>query len=572
MDRKKWKHLCKGIIPLILAGNSALFADQLPGPTMPEQVAKALQPKPSVTPISAAATPQYQNKMKHPAMEAAQLKLKFKLNNIRLHGNTVFTNEKLLPLYKSKLHKTITVGELFEIVDSITDFYRNSGYVLSFATLPPQRGKKGVVTINIVEGYLASVSVIGDARGAKCLTLGITQRFTKCPPMNIDKLRNAMLLDNEIPGVTSRAIIRPAAKGLGAADLFLDTHANIFSAYVSYDDYGTRYIGPQQMTASATLYSAISSGDSTQVVFTKTPKGNELGFLDVNYNAPWGDNGTRWTMGVTRVRTHPLFVLAPFNVDGFSSNFYTSVIYPYIRTRSQSLNLSFGFNYLDSNTTQLDLPLYTDHLRSLDLGFNYNFADSYYGSNLLLANFRKGLPILGYTGDTSQFTASTSRPGGYAAYTKLTAQYSRLQTITNRLSFLGLMRGTWAFVPLLSSEQYTFGGITLGRGYDPSEIIGDRGFGGSMELRYDVTLNYFISPLQFYTFYDIGAMWNILVNAASPAKISASSAGTGVRVNITKYVSGNFLWAQPLTKQVAAEQLIGKGWRPRVFFSLVLSI
>lgn len=572
MDSKKWKRLCNGIIPLLMVGNSTLFADVLPGPAMPEQVAKALQPKPSTTPASAAPTPQYEDKKKKPPMEAAQLKLKFKLNDIVLHGNTVFSNEELLPLYKTKLHKTITVGELFEIVDSITDFYRNSGYVLSFATLPPQRGKKGVVTINIVEGYIASVSVIGNPRGAKCLTLGITQRMTKCPPMSINPLRNAMLLVNEIPGVTSRAVIRPAAKGIGAADLFLDTNAKLFSAYVSYDDYGTRYIGPQQMTASATLYSAISSGDSTQVVFTKTPKGNELGFLDVNYNAPWSDDGTRWTLGMTRVRTHPLFVLAPFNVDGFSSNFYTSVTYPYIRTRSQSLNLTLGFNYLDSNTTQLDLPLYTDHLRNLDVGFNYNFADSYYGSNLLLMNLRKGLPILGYTNDTSQFTAETSRPGGYATYTKFSAQYSRLQSITSRLSLLGLVRGTWAFVPLLSSEQYTFGGITLGRGYDPAEIIGDRGIGGSFELRYDVTMNNFINSLQFYTFYDIGAMWNILVNFASPAKISASSTGLGVRLNMTKYVSGNLLWAQPLTKQVAAEQLVGNGWKPRVFFSLVLSV
>jgi len=30
----------------------------------------------------------------------------------------------------------------------------------------------------------------------------------------------------------------------------------------------------------------------------------------------------------------------------------------------------------------------------------------------------------------------------------------------------GLFKGQWAFNPLLASEQFTFGGSQLGRGYD----------------------------------------------------------------------------------------------------------
>jgi len=66
---------------------------------------------------------------------------------------------------------------------------------------------------------------------------------------------------------------------------------------MSYDNYGTLYIGPQQMTANLGLNSFISSGDSTQLTFTKTTRGNELTYTDLNYNGAVDDLGKRWLIG-----------------------------------------------------------------------------------------------------------------------------------------------------------------------------------------------------------------------------------------------------------------------------------
>jgi hemolysin activation/secretion protein len=545
----------------------------LPGSVLPDQVARQLSPQMSAVP-SGVAPPRVNNQDNSPSsapLSDAAKKIKFELNEVVLTGNHVFTTEQLSILYKSKVHTSITVGELFEIVQNITNFYRNNGYIISRAILPPQHVKGGTVKIQIIEGYLDQVAVTGSPGGSKCLVEGFGFRIRKCPPLKLTHLEHYMLLVNEVPNTQVKAVLAPSKASAGAADLNLETYSKPMSAYFSYDNYGTRYIGPQQMTGNVTLYSAINSGDSTSLTFTKTPKGGQLTFLDLNYNGPLGDQGTRWLLGGTRVHTHPLFVLQPTQTDGFNSNFYTNIIYPFIRSRSQSLNLTAGFNYLDSNTTILDTPLFADHLRNLDVGFNYNFADRFYGANMLAFNFRKGLPIWGYSSNTDQLTAETSRPGGYAAYTKMAMQVSRLQAIKGSVSLLMVARGQWAFVPLLSSEQFTFGGNPLGRGYDPAELIGDRGASGSLELRYDLNMSYFVRSLQLYSYYDIGSIWNILVNASSPTKVSASSAGLGVRFSMSKYVSGNLMWTQPLTKTVAAEEIINQGWRPRTFFSVVAS-
>src|SRR5690606_23260074 len=101
-----------------------------------------------------------------------------------------------------------------------------------------------------------------------------------------------MLLANEIPNTTVRAVLAPSKDSPGAADLNLETYSKPMSGYLSYDNYGTRYIGPQQMTANVALYSAINSGDAINLTLTKTPKGGELTFWDLNYNGPIGDSGT----------------------------------------------------------------------------------------------------------------------------------------------------------------------------------------------------------------------------------------------------------------------------------------
>lgn len=563
-------------IALLLAESSAFAAAApppvLPGSVNPEQIAKTLLPKPSPVPQGVAPERVVEKQQPAPNVSPEAQKIKFQLNKVTIVGNHVIPTSKLEPLYKGSVGKTITVAELFEIVQNITNYYRNNGYIISRAILPPQHVENGEVKIEVIEGYLDQVNVTGKPGTAKCIIEGFGYRIRKCPPLNLAQLEKYMLLVNEVPGTNVRAVLAPSKAAPGAADLNLESATRWGSGYFSYDNYGTRYIGPQQMTGNATIYSAINSGDSISYTYTKTPKGGELTFMDLNYNGPISDQGTRWTLGNTRTHSHPLFVLRPTQTDGFSNNFYTGVTYPYIRSRSKSLNLTAGFGYLDSNTTITSVPLYTDHIRSLDLGMSFNFADSLYGANMIMMNFRKGLPFLGYSSDTDQFTAQTSRPGGYAAYQKVGVQMSRLQAIFGSVSVLGIAKGQWAFVPLLSSEQATFGGNPIGRGYDPAELIGDRGAAASIELRYDKNLNFFINSLQLYGFYDVGAVWNILVNASSPTKVSASSMGLGLRFSMTRYISGNLFWAQPLTKQVAAEEIIGRGWRPRTFFSVVANL
>ena len=556
----------------VFAGTFALAAETpaaLPSTVEPSQVGQSLsQPSPELPTAAPSVTaPQAEET---PA-EAAAKKITFNLKKIILHGNRVYSEQQLSALYQDKIGKTISVADLFHIVQDITNYYRNNGYILSRALLPPQRIKNGVVTIEIIEGFVDKVSVEGNPGQVAKLIQIYGDKIQLVQPLEIKQMEHYLLLVNEVPGVKVRAVLSPSKKTRGAADLFLVTEMKRLTGYASYDNYGTRYIGPQQMTASISVNSGLMGGDATRLTYVKTPRGKELNYIDLSYNAPIGSQGTRLIVGGTQTLTNPLFALTAAKVAGTNENYYVLVQYPILRSRLQGLTLQGGFNYLDSQVTSFDIPVYTDHLRSVSLSASYNFTDRFYGSNFANIGMEQGLLILGATQNSNSTTIS--RFGGQGDFTKANLQLGRLQAIKYPVSLYATLKGQYAFTPLLAASQFPYGGSQLGRAYDPAEIIGDRGVGGTLELRFDWALErFFINNLQFYGFYDAGEIWNIKKNSGQPMQQSATSTGVGTRFWLTKWVSGNVMFTQPLSKKVAAEQLIGNGSRPRVFFSVMASV
>ena len=559
------------VFTVLMMPGALAFADILPGGAQPAQINRAmiapqinnLTPPGSGDTITVTASPETR-------LANGADKIKFKLNGIILVGNNVFSTEKLSRIYQADLHHTISLQRLLEIVQTITNVYRAHGYVLTRAILPVQKAKNGIVRIDIVEGKIDKVIVTGDPKKSARLVQKFGNKIAQSSPLQLAALEKYTLLANEIPGTEVQSVLTASPDMYGATDLYLQTKHQNITGYISYDNYRTRYIGPQQITANLTANSFLMSGDTGQVTVAKTPKGNELTFFNASYDLPINAEGDRFLIGGIHDKTHPLFVLQPYDINGTDDNYYGTFSFPVLRTPQQNLTVYLNANYENTDVTTFHQKLYTDQIRSIGLGASYNLIDRFGGANSMYADIRQGLPILGYTSNTNPATAMTSRPGGHAVYTKIDMAVSRLQPLFAHLSLYALLKGQYGFQTLLAAEQFPYGGMELGRGYDIAELLGDRAIAGTFEGRFDWDVNrLYLSKLQFYAFYDYGKVWNLFFVSNLPLNQSATSTGVGVRFFFNNYVSGNFTWAQPLTKQVAAEELIGRGRKPRAFFSLV---
>lgn len=569
------KYLCilKNILCLIVVSGFPLITyavevrPNIPSTVEPERVSQSISAQqPTEQPTATAPISNPSEKPASPLGEEAE-KIKFKLTKIILQDNRVYTEQQLEPIYKDKLNKTISVAELQDIVQNITNYYRNNGYILSRAILPPQHVKNGVVEVRILEGFIDQVNVIGNPDGAKNLLIKYGNKISESRPTQLKTMERYLLLSNEVPGAQVKAILEPSKKTTAASDLNLSTEMKKYSGYFSYDSYGTRYIGPLQVTAGLEADSMVRAGDASHLTLVRTTKGNELQYYDVSHETPLGSNGARISLGTNDAKTNPLFTLSDVDIAGDSQTVYSNFKYPIIRSREKILTFNAGFNYLDSKVTTFDAPLYTDHIRSVKAGFNTSFSDRFYGNNNFDLMLGQGLNILGATNNSTSTT--TSRFGGQETFTKITFQANRSQLIHGRYSAFGTLQTQYSFVPLLASEQFGVGGSQLGRAYDPAEIIGDRGVAGSLELRMDTHPGKFLlHDAQFYLFYDGGVVWNMKAVANTKQKQSITSTGAGIRIVLMNYLSGNIMIAQPLTKQIASLEQINTGRRPRILFSL----
>src|SRR3990167_8457340 len=208
---------------LLLFENTLSFADVLPGPVFPEQVSQALEtqaPKPQTKVVPTVDEPKQPDGL--PMSPEAQ-KIKFELNQLILEGNQTYSTSELEVIYKDKLHKKISVADLFGIITNITNYYRNNGYILSRAILPPQHVKGGVVRVQIIEGTIGKVDVTGEPKGARCLIQAIGNKIAQCAPLEVSRMEKYLLLANEIPGAQVKAVLAPSKSKTGAADLSLVT-------------------------------------------------------------------------------------------------------------------------------------------------------------------------------------------------------------------------------------------------------------------------------------------------------------------------------------------------------------
>jgi hemolysin activation/secretion protein len=497
----------------------------------------------------------------------------FILNKLEISGNTVFSTTQLSPLFQQYLGKEISLADLHKVTRAITLKYRDAGYILTRAIIPAQIIDKGEVKIQVVEGYVTSAQIEGSADGADKLINNYGKATTNLRPLNIKGLERYSLLANDIPGMNQvKMILQPPTDPnapLGSSNLQMVPDFSKVSGFVSVDNRGTRYLGPNEVSAGGAVNSIIQSGDQWGMQGLASTDWSELKFINLYTAQPLGATGATFDLSGNYSQTQPGFLLTPLKVFGQSKEVITDVKVPWIRTRKQTLYTTLAFDYLN-NLTDIDAfnaNLFNDHIRSVRLAANYYIQDGWAGANQIGLQVSHGLPIL----NASDFNQPTqSRYLGDPQYTKLNGTLSRLQGITENSSFLIAGIGQYTNNPLLSAEQFAFGGTQYGQAYDPAEITGDRGVAGKAELRYNQSPGWkYLNSLQYFTFYDIGKVWNVLPADLTglPQQQSAASAGVGVRISFNQYVFGAAEFAQPLTKVVATYG----DTTPRIFVSLTIT-
>ena len=131
--------------------------------------------------------------------------------------------------------------------------------------------------------------------------------------------------------------------------------------------------------------------------------------------------------------------------------------------------------------------------------------------------------------------------------------------------FFVKVQGQAADQPLVSSEQYSIGGLDTVRGYAESEVLGDYGFSGTVELRSQNLGQYLeqklpnptgeaikfnpVNDWRFFIFADGGRTRIFNPLPEQQAQFDLGSYGVGTRIRFLKYFNGLVLVGIPMISQ-----------------------
>lgn len=300
------------------------------------------------------------------------------------------------------------------------------------------------------------------------------------------------------------------------------------------------------------------------VVAPTFDQGFELGYGALGFEKTLLPNGLKVKLDGNYTATDPGFTLKEFDVRGYSKFFSASLSYPLIRSRVTNLYTKITFDMRNVNTTNNFEDTRRDKIRALRASTRLEHLDTLFGAgmNVLDVELSQGINVLGATtyGDLNK-----SRAEGDGTFTKLNIEFQRLQRVANRVNLLIGMRGQLSNDALLSSEEFGVGGLSYGRGYDPSEIIGGQGIEGKLELQWNIPRQIaFTHDNQLFGFFDAGAIWNDDPASPNLSRDALTSAGFGVHSKIMDYTNMDIAVAFPLNRDVQTQ----RDRDPRVYFSL----
>ena len=508
-----------------------------------------------------------------PQIPEGAAEMRFILSDLAVDGMTAYSDADIRPLWAAYEGQEISVADLFAIMAALQEKYLQDGYTLTRVFIPNQDIQGGRARLTVVEGYVALVELADGLTDGPVIT-DTRRRILAMRPLNTVTLERLLLILNDLPGLNISAILATLPDGAhlpGAVRLVLQKNEKTTPfARVGFDNYGSKFSGPYQARAEGVLpdvgfdYGALSL-DTVAAMSLPEQK-----FGAVRYAVPlFGASGLGVSFAGTIARTEPGSSLDVLDVRGRSKSYATKLSWAAIRQRSRNLTLDADFEFKNSETDILGEELYDDRQRIVTVGGNFGFVDGWKGYNLLDLHVAKGLDVLGM--NPRGGAAALSRADGRPDFTRVNVAAGRLQALPHDFQLYAMLTGQYTGVPLLSSEEFGFGGDQLGRGYNPSEIAGDRAAALSLELRHSIDARYFDTDFNFqpYGFFDIGKVWNI--DNGDTTHMSAASAGVGVRFTIDNQWDGNTAFAFPLTRSADNYPKYADEYGPRILFSIARS-
>ncbi len=426
-------------------------------------------------------------------------------------------------------NRKLTLNEIYDAADQITNLYRTHGYIVAKAYVPEQDARGGTLRIKLIVGQRAAVTLQNHSLVDSGLLQGVIDHaLAPSPYLHKDEIERAMLLISDLPGAGFPRIAASPGKQPETTDLnFVTPEVPRYEGYILGDNYGYPYTGRLRMSGAVSVNSPLGWGDRLSL-FGLLTQNTELSNWRAAYSFPVGLDGLRAEISAFQTTYVLGGIYKTSEATGLANGATANLTYALKRQRDDSIFLfsNFTHKYLD------DLVLNTSTAsRTIDLG-TVGVTRNTVGSLF-------DMPLV----TQSSFSATT----GYVNFPDPLERAANIAGVNTAGSYARLnlnFNSTLAFNPWLSLSTTLNAQKSLGRNLDASERISvtgfygvrsyDQGLAGDSGYVFTPELKFALPDVEQYrhsvgVFTDIGAAWlqNGYYTTTQPTYSPVSDAGAG---------------------------------------------
>lgn len=429
--------------------------------------------------------------------------LKFPLTQVQIldRNNQEVVTDELAHILKNYVGKEVSLSDLSNLANEISEFYRHNNYLVAKAILPPQEIEHGTVKILLLKGNVGEIRLQNHSALSNKFVSRLSNTTVNASEFILkDELEKFALTINDVPGVNA-GLQLSAGKKVGEANLLIKINdAKRFSSYVSVDNQGNKYTGRYRLAAGTKVSNLNGWGDELKLDLMSSNQAN-LKNARIDYSSLIDGYSTRFGVTANYLDYKLGGNFKSLQSQGHSHTLGAYLLHPTIRTPNFRLSTKVSFNH--QNLTDKQQAVYVKQKRkinSLTAGIDGSWnlikdGTTYFSLSTLFGN------LANQTSEKKQYTKEDFQPQSH--FTVYNYRLSHEQILPKSFAFNIGINGQFADKTLESSQKMLLGGLSGVRGHQAGAASVDEGHLIQTEFKHYLPV-FSQSVLVSSLFYDYG--------------------------------------------------------------------
>ncbi len=461
---------------------------------------------------------------------------------------------------------------------ALQDAYTERGFEAVIVETPPQIDTafaQGLVQIKVNETPIGAVEVTGSKyHSAKAVARAIPSLETG-KPIDFKALQAEISAANRFPDRTITPRFKAGAVP-GTIDAELRVRGSLpFHASLELNNDNSANTTPLRLSGSVRYTNLWGVGHTITVGGVVAPQNtDDSEVISASYSAPI--IGSPWTLLAFGYRSNSnIAALGGTNVLGNGYQIGTRAIYR-LPTDKAYHAFSIGADYKNfEQDIVFQDTVFSSPIEYIPVVFGYTFSKATQTEQIdVNLNATLGLRVLKQERCRDPLNIlECDIVGGFRSrdvdstenFTHINFDASYTLGFKGDWVVVAKASGQYADAHLVTNEQFALGGVSTVRGYFQSEIVGDVGIGGSVELRtpsFATAIGSFVDDLRLFGFAEGGHTRIIDPLLDQKSKFEIGSVGGGARIKLFNRLTGEVAVGVPIVSSVNVQ----KG-DPRITFS-----